>query len=83
MTKRLNVDIGDSFGSETMVVPTPANPAERLAPSGRTTAPGPPALDRHKGDLYIRTSWIDASLALSQLEKVSFNLNGEQIPYQI
>lgn len=26
--------------------------------------------DRHDGDLYVRTSWTDASVALSQLDKV-------------
>lgn len=29
--------------------------------------------DRHDGDLYVRTSWTDASIALSQLDKVKSN----------
>lgn len=36
-----------------------------------TTQESPSASDaRHNGDLYIRTSWVDAALALSELEKV-------------
>lgn len=29
---------------------------------------------RHSADLYIRTSWVDAALALSELQKVQCSL---------
>lgn len=30
---------------------------------------------RHTSDLYVRTSWIDAGLALSQIDKVIFTFS--------
>lgn len=50
-----------------MVAPNseaPSNP--RIAANESPSA----AEARHSADLYIRTSWVDAALALSELEKV-------------
>lgn len=32
-----------------------------------------PSEDRHSSDLYTRTSWVDAALALNQIDKVSIS----------
>lgn len=65
---RLHEDIGDKSGPEIMVAPdseAPSNP--RIAAAHES----PCATEaRHSADLYIRTSWVDAALALSELEKV-------------
>ncbi|KPI95021.1 hypothetical protein RR46_12025 [Papilio xuthus] len=68
-TGRLHEDTGDKSGPEIMVAPdseAPSNP--RIAAA---THESPSAAEaRHSADLYIRTSWVDAALALSELEKV-------------
>lgn len=71
---RLHEDTGDKSGPEIMVAPNseaPSNP--RIATAANETPSAAEA--RHSGDLYIRTSWVDAALALSELEKVQCSLN--------
>lgn len=66
---RLHEDTGDKPGPEIMVAPdseAPSNP--RIVPATRESTSAAEA--RHSADLYIRTSWVDAALALSELEKV-------------
>lgn len=53
-----------------MVAPdseAPSNPRIAAAHESPTAAEA-----RHSADLYIRTSWVDAALALSELEKVQY-----------
>lgn len=40
---------------------------------------------RHSADLYIRTSWVDAALALSELEKVqcSLDMRGYSVVFRL
>lgn len=38
---------------------------------------------RHSADLYIRTSWVDAALALSELEKVLSSLHKQQFSVEL
>lgn len=67
--RRLHEDTGDKPGPEIMVAPdseAPSNP--RIAGAARESPSAAEA--RHSTDLYIRTSWVDAALALSELEKV-------------
>lgn len=54
----------------------PSNPRIATAANETPTA----AEARHSGDLYIRTSWVDAALALSELEKVQWSHNNANIP---
>lgn len=57
-----------------MVAPdseAPSNP--RIAAAAHESPSAAEA--RHSADLYIRTSWVDAALALSELEKVHFSLD--------
>lgn len=71
-TGRLHEDTGDRAGPEIMVAPdseAPSNP--RIAATNETPST---AEARHSADLYIRTSWVDAALALSELEKVQLSL---------
>lgn len=69
---RLHEDTGDKPGPEIMVAPdseAPANP--RIAAAAHESPSAAEA--RHSADLYIRTSWVDAALALSELEKVQWS----------
>lgn len=71
---RLHEDTGDKPGPEIMVAPdseAPANP--RIAAAAHESPSAAEA--RHSADLYIRTSWVDAALALSELEKVQCSLH--------
>lgn len=66
---RLHEDTGTRPGPKNMVAPdseAPSNP--RIAAAARESPSAAEA--RHSADLYIRTSWVDAALALSELEKV-------------
>ncbi|GBP11031.1 hypothetical protein EVAR_79708_1 [Eumeta japonica] len=66
---RLHEDTGTGAGPEIMVAPDSEAPAyPRIAAAA---CESPSAVEvRHGADLYIRTSWVDAALALSELEKV-------------
>lgn len=66
---RLHEDTGDKFGPEIMVAPNSEAPSNPRIVSSTQESPSA-AEARHSADLYIRTSWIDAALALSELEKV-------------
>lgn len=71
---RLHEDTGDCPGPEIMVAPdteAPSNP--RIAAAALESPSAAEA--RHSADLYIRTSWVDAALALSELEKVQCSLD--------
>lgn len=51
----------------------PSNPRIAAAQESPSAAEA-----RHSADLYIRTSWVDAALALSELEKVQCSLYSTQ-----
>lgn len=73
---RLHEDTGDKTGPEIMVAPdseAPSNPRIAAAQESPSAAEA-----RHSADLYIRTSWVDAALALSELEKVQCSLYSTQ-----
>lgn len=75
---RLHEDIGDKPGPEIMVAPdseASANP--RIVAAARESPVAAEA--RHSADLYIRTSWVDAALALSELEKVQCSLDMREV----
>lgn len=56
-----------------MVAPNSEAPSNPRIAAARETQSAAEA--RHSADLYIRTSWVDAALALSELEKVLCSYN--------
>lgn len=71
---RLHEDIGDKPGPEIMVDPNSEASSNPRIVAGTHESPVA-AEARHSADLYIRTSWVDAALALSELEKVQCSLD--------